>query len=257
MPRGDASRSRCPDDVGGVQPLRRGRRAVADADHLRVAGLLGARSARARRASSATASGSSPSTDSSTGARSGSRHQLRRRDGRPPVVGVDERRRLRGACREKRTDIRPGPRRRRRGGVGAAHARRVLGGEAGEAEGLRGIAFLGRLAQHGRGLGLVADGVDAESLEPHPARATRGEQESCPSHRTLTVSIHPRLKVGTCNLPKQIRVCITAGRAASVPAVLHKTPNPCLGGRERGTHVVGANRAFGASRRLFQRQPVS
>ena len=75
-------------DVGRLQALGLGD--VADADHLRAAGLLGAGAAGACRARPPSPRAARRPRVNSTGARSGARRELRGGDARPPVVLVDE-----------------------------------------------------------------------------------------------------------------------------------------------------------------------
>ena len=133
-------------DVRAAQALRLGR--LADADDLRVAGLLGAGRAEVverglRRVGQLVAVGEQDRRAQRPA------HQLRGGDRRAPVLDVDERDGGRaGVARARGVD-----RLRHARGVGdrvgAAHARRVLRGEAGEAEVLRRLLVVAALPDHG------------------------------------------------------------------------------------------------------------
>jgi hypothetical protein len=159
-------------EVGAAQALRR--RGLADADDLRLARLLGPGGAEGverglRRVGQLVAVGEQERRAQRPA------HQLRGGDRRAPVLAVDERDGGGPRVARARGEDRLGHTRGVRDRVGAAHARRVLGGEAGEAEVLRGLLVVARLPHDG--LARLVGRVLAAAAVVAASAAARGERE--------------------------------------------------------------------------------
>ena len=235
-------------DVRAAQALGLGR--LADADDLRVAGLLGAGGAERverglRRVGQLVAVGEQHRRAQRPA------HELRGGDRRAPVLAVDERDRGRAGVARARGVDRLRDARGVGDRVGAAHARRVLRGEAGEAEALRRLLVVAALPDHGlaRLVGGVLAAPAAAGGEGERGRAARRSARTGTSGDTLAV-VQVGVRHSSRDAPARQKlfksatekrrspVGHNAARGYTVPRQNAESPGHA---GERGTQLCGAS----------------